>query len=109
MIAKTQEFNQDLYSSVTKIIVDAKDQVYRNSNTILLKMYWEIGQLIIEDEQNGELPAKYGKSILKNLASHLSLEFGKGFNERNLNNMRTFFIAFPIWNAVRTELSPMYF
>jgi len=105
MIEKTPEFNQDLYSSIAKIIVDSKDQVYRNSNTILLKMYWEIGQLIIEDEQNGELRAKYGKSVLKNLANHLSVEFGKGFNERNLNNMRAFFIAFPIWNAVRTELS----
>lgn len=105
MIEKTPEFNQNLYSSIAKIIVDAKDQVYRNSNTILLKMYWEIGQLIIADEQNGELRAKYGKSVLKNLANHLSLEFGKGFNDRNLNNMRAFFIAFPIWNAVRTELS----
>jgi predicted nuclease of restriction endonuclease-like (RecB) superfamily len=105
MIEKTPEFNQDLYSSIAKIIVDAKNQVYRNSNTILLKMYWEIGQLIIEDEQNGELRAKYGKSVLKNLANHLSIEFGKGFNDRNLNNMRAFFIAFPIWNAVRTELS----
>jgi len=71
----------------------------------LLKMYWEIGKLIIEDEQNGEFRAKYGKSVLKNLAAQISLEFGKGFNERNLNNMRAFFMAFPIWNAVRTELS----
>lgn len=100
-----QEFNQDLYSSIAKIIADSRDQVYRSSNAILLKMYWEIGKLIIEDEQNGELRAKYGKSVLKNLANHLSLEFGKGFNDRNLNNMRAFFIAFPIWNAVRTELS----
>jgi len=35
----------------------------------------------------------------------LTLEFGKGFDERNLNNMRAFYSAFPIWNAVRTELS----
>lgn len=104
MIERSQ-FNQELYSSIAKIIIDAKTQVYRNSNTILLKMYWEIGKLIIQDEQGGELRAKYGKSVLKNLATQLSLEFGKGFNERNLNNMRAFLIAFPIWNAVRTELS----
>ncbi|WP_378106154.1 YhcG family protein [Chryseobacterium sp. sg2396] len=104
MIERSQ-FNQELYSSIAKIIIDAKTQVYRSSNTILLKMYWEIGKLIIEDEQNGELRAKYGKSVLKNLAAQISLEFGKGFNERNLNNMRAFFMAFPIWNAVRTELS----
>lgn len=35
----------------------------------------------------------------------LTLEFGKGFDERNLCNIRAFYIAFPIWNAVRTELS----
>ncbi|WP_294265285.1 PDDEXK nuclease domain-containing protein [uncultured Chryseobacterium sp.] len=104
MIERLQ-FNQELYSSIAKIIIDAKTQVYRSSNTILLKMYWEIGKLIIEDEQDGELRAKYGKLVLKHLAAKLSLEFGKGFNERNLNNMRAFFVAFPIWNAVRTELS----
>lgn len=42
MIEKTPEFNQELYSSIAKIIADVKEQVYRNSNTILLKMYWEI-------------------------------------------------------------------
>lgn len=68
-------------------------------------MYWEIGKLIVQDEQNGEKRAGYGKHILKNLANELSLEFGKGFNERNLNNMRAFFSSFPIWNAVRTELN----
>lgn len=33
------------------------------------------------------------------------MEFGKGFDERNLNNMRSFYVSFPIWNALRTELS----
>ena len=68
-------------------------------------MYWDIGRLIVEDEQHGEKRAEYGKAVLKNLAEQLTLEFGKGFEERNLNNMRAFYRAFPIWNAVRTELS----
>ena len=42
---------------------------------------------------------------MKHLSQALTLEFGKGFDERNLNNMRAFYRAFPIWNAVRTELS----
>lgn len=96
---------QALYHSIAKIIVDSKSNLYRTTNTILLNMYWEIGKLIVQDEQNGEKRAGYGKQILKNLANQLSLEFGKGFNERNLNNMRAFFSSFPIWNAVRTELS----
>ena len=96
---------QELYHSIAKIIVDSKSNLYRTTNTILLNMYWEIGKLIVQDEQNGEKRAGYGKQTLKNLANQLSLEFGKGFNERNLNNMRAFFSSFPIWNAVRTELS----
>ncbi|HCM35422.1 PDDEXK nuclease domain-containing protein [Chryseobacterium sp.] len=96
---------QELYHSIAKIIIDSKSNLYRTTNTILLNMYWEIGKLIVQDEQNGEKRAGYGKHILKNLANQLSLEFGKGFNERNLNNMRAFFSSFPIWNAVRTELS----
>lgn len=99
------EPKQELYHSIAKIIVDSKSNLYRATNTILLNMYWEIGKLIVQDEQNGEKRAGYGKHILKNLANQLSLEFGKGFNERNLNNMRAFFSSFPIWNAVRTELS----
>ena len=68
-------------------------------------MYWVIGRLIVEDEQEGKARASYGKEVLKNLSVQLTLQFGKGFDERNLNNISTFWLAFPIWNAVRTELS----
>lgn len=68
-------------------------------------MYWEIGQLIVEDEQKGASRAEYGKAVLKNLATQLTLEFGKGFDESNLRNMRNFYLAFEIWDAVRPELS----
>lgn len=94
MIENKPEFNQDLYSSIAKIIVNAKDQVYRNSNTILLKMYWEIGQLIIEDEQNGELRAKYGKSVLKNLANLLSVDLGRDLMKEILITCELFSLHF---------------
>lgn len=94
-----------LFSSVSEIILKAKKLAFRNNNSILLNAYWEIGKLIVEDEQSGSAKAAYGKFVLKNLAKQLSVEFGQGFDERNLNNMRAFYLAFPIWNAVRTELS----
>jgi len=65
----------------------------------------QVGCLIVEDEQQGENRASYGKQVLKQLANALTAEFGKGFNERNLRNMRQFYVVFPIRNAVRTELS----
>ena len=80
-------------------------KAYQNSNAILLQMYWQIGHLIVEDEQHGNSKAQYGKAVLKNLAQQLTIEFGKGFDESNLRNIRQFYLAFPIRDAVRHELS----
>jgi predicted nuclease of restriction endonuclease-like (RecB) superfamily len=99
------ELSHSLFSSIKDIIIQAKQVAYRNNNSILLHMYWQIGKLIVEDQQNGNEKAAYGKSVLKNLSKLLTTEFGKGFDERNLNNIRAFYFTFPIWNAVRTELS----
>ncbi len=99
------ENTNTLFQTVKEVVLKAKKLAYRSSNAIMLNMYWEVGQLIVEDEQNGKSKAIYGNATLKNLSKSLTLEFGTGFDERNLNNMRAFYIAFPIWNAVRTELS----
>lgn len=99
------ELQNHLFNTIAQVISNARQTVYRNVNSIMLRMYWEIGRLIVEDEQQGREKAQYGKASLKNLAGQLSLEFGKGFDERNLNNMRAYYRSFPIWNAVRTELS----
>ena len=97
--------NTALLQSIKDIILESRQRVYRMANAALLQTYWQIGKLIIEHEQQGNTKAEYGKAILKTLATQLTLEFGRGFDERNLNNMRAFFKAFPIWNALRTELS----
>jgi hypothetical protein len=106
-MSKTQKLTDPngLFNQITEVVSQAKRKAYQSSNTVLLQMYWRIGQLIVEDEQNGSAKAIYGKAVLKNLAQQLTFEFGKGFDERNLNNMRAFYNAFAIWNAVRTELS----
>nr|WP_315200646.1 PDDEXK nuclease domain-containing protein [uncultured Flavobacterium sp.] len=99
------ENRNNLFVSIVNIVVEARKTAYRSNNSILLKMYWEIGKIIIEQEQGGNLKAAYGKAVLKNLSNQLGQELGNGFDERNLNNMRAFYSAFPIWNALRTELS----
>jgi len=94
-----------LIGSVANVIRNARQRVFRMANSALLETYWQIGYLIVEDEQAGNAKAQYGKATLKKLSEALSMEFGKGFDERNLNNMRAFYSSFPIWNALRTELS----
>lgn len=94
-----------LFNSVKEIIVNAKQHAFRSSNSILLRMYWDIGNLIVNEEQQGRTKAKYGKAVLKNLSQQLMVEFGNGFDESNLRNMRKFYLAFPIRDALRPELS----
>jgi hypothetical protein len=100
------EISEDiLFQSVKQIIIQAREKVFRVANSTLLLTYWKIGQLIVEDEQQGKERAEYGKFVLKNLSKRLSLEFGKGFDESNLRNMRSFYNVFPICDALRHELS----
>jgi predicted nuclease of restriction endonuclease-like (RecB) superfamily len=100
------EISEDLlFQSAKQIISLAREKVFRVANSALLLTYWQIGQLIVEDEQKGKDRAEYGKFVLKNLSKKLSLEFGKGFDESNLRNMRTFYQAFPICDALRHELT----
>lgn len=96
---------QELYGSIRELIVAAREKTLRAVNVLLLQTYWEIGKLIVEEEQAGKERAGYGHGILRKVSLKLSAEFGNGFSERNLNNMRSFYQGFPIWYAVRTELS----
>ena len=66
--------------------------------------YWNIGKLIYE-ASGQQKRAEYGKELLKYLSKQLTEEFGKGFNERNLQLMRKFFITFANPNTLCTELS----
>lgn len=100
------EISEDsLFLSVKEIINQSRERVFRMANSTLLISYWQIGQLIVEDEQKGNERAEYGKFILKNLSKKLTLEFGKGFDYTNLSNMRKFYKTFPILDAVRQQLS----
>ncbi|SJN14285.1 hypothetical protein CZ787_14380 [Halomonas citrativorans] len=95
----------DLVSAITQQIEQARGQVRQAVNTAMVQSYWEIGRLIIEHEQQGNSRAEYGKQQLQQLSQQLTERLGKGFDVRNLRNMRQFYQNYPKRNAVRTELS----
>ncbi len=97
--------NIKLIDSVKELIIHSRQKLYQIANSALLETYWEIGKLIVEDEQSGNAKAQYGKATLKKLSEALTQEFGKGYDYTNLTNMRNFYVAFPILDAVRQELS----
>ena len=97
--------SDSLYRSVRKVIQEAQGVVSRVANWAMVESNWRIGFLIVEDEQKGKLKAEYGKAVLKDLASRLTAEYGSGYDESNLRYMRLFYLAFPIRDALRHELS----
>src|SRR5262245_39309159 len=74
-------------------------------NRAMVVAYWEVGRVIVEEEQQGKQRADYGAHLLEGLAQRLQGEFGKGFDRTNLHRMRAFYLAYPIRDAVRHELS----
>lgn len=68
-------------------------------------MYWHIGRIIVEDEQQGQDRAMYGKGLIKNLSSQLVAEYGENFSSRNLQLSRQFYLTYPIVNSVSSLLT----
>jgi predicted nuclease of restriction endonuclease-like (RecB) superfamily len=94
-----------LLDSLRQLIADSRQQVLRAVDVVQVQTYWHIGRHIVEFEQGGAQRAAYGQRLLQQLGQALSAEFGRGFEERNLRNMRAFYLIFPNWNALRSELS----
>lgn len=94
-----------LLAQLRGVIADARAQALRAVDTVQVRTCWQIGHYLVEFEQAGKARAAYGKSLIALLAERLGREFGPGFDARNLRFMRSFYLAFPNWNAVRSELS----
>lgn len=94
-----------LLSDIKQVIEQARGQVKQAVNASMVQAYWQIGCLIVEQEQQGNVRAEYGKAQLKQLSEQLTSEFGKGFDVTNLRNMRRFYLAFEKRDAVSLELS----
>ena len=94
-----------LLGSLRQLITESRQQVLRAVDVVQVQTYWHIGQHIVEFEQGGAQRAAYGRGLLVQLGQALSVEFGRGFDATNLRHMRGFYLAFPIRDAVRRELS----
>jgi predicted nuclease of restriction endonuclease-like (RecB) superfamily len=88
-----KSYNQ-LLNKVIELLDSARTNVVRSINQTMVLSYFEIGRLIVEEEQNGRERANYGKTILKILSEKLQHEFGKGFSVDNLENMRKFYLTY---------------
>ena len=83
----------------------ARNEVAREVNNILVQTYWEIGRIIVEDEQGHSERAEYGKELINDLSRQLTKEYGKGFSKSNLFNMRNLYLSYPIFQTLSGKLT----
>ena len=102
---ETHQVLDNLYANVSEILANARKRAYSAVNFAMVESYWLIGQQIVEHEQHGEARADYGKGLLKDLAARLTIDFGKGFDERELRKMRQFYQTFQKRDTLRPELT----
>jgi len=100
-----QGSQESLLANLRAVILEARRQAISAVDIVQVRTCWTVGRHIVEFEQAGQTRAAYGKGVLAQVSAQLTAEFGKGFDERNLRNMRAFYTAFPNWNALRSELS----
>ena len=99
-----EQAKEETYASIRAYVIKSQRKVYAAVNFAMVNAYWEIGEKIYY-ACGGNERAAYGNQLLEYISEKLTAEFGKGYNVRNLRNMRQFYLTFPIRNALRSELS----
>jgi hypothetical protein len=104
---KKKEVSSSIYSNlldrIAKILAEARTKVVREINKAQVLAYWEVGREIVEFEQKGKVRAEYGEELIVRLAKDMTERFGRGFSERNLRNIRAFYLNFPIRQTLSAE------
>ncbi|KAF5037121.1 putative nuclease YhcG [anaerobic digester metagenome] len=89
---KITEFeNNGILGKVIGLLNKARTEIVSNVNKTMVYTYYEIGRIIVEEEQKGKGRAEYGLQLVEELSQKLSKEFGKGFSSTNIKQMRSFY------------------
>jgi predicted nuclease of restriction endonuclease-like (RecB) superfamily len=105
MVKPESTISFDFLRDVREIIGQARSQAVRSVEFQRVQMYWNLGERIFVEEQQGKDRADYGTFLIENLAKEIEPEFGSGFSYRQLNWCRQFYRTYPIMNALRSQLN----
>lgn len=99
------KIRKDLVVQIQQIIAKAQERAIRSVDFERVLMYWQIGEVIFEEEQGGKERAEYGTFLIKSISKELQPQFGSGFSVRQLEMCRQFYTVFPNTNALRSQLN----
>jgi predicted GNAT family N-acyltransferase len=88
------QYVEQLYRSIQEVIETSRAAAYRAANASMVQAYWNIGRLIVEQEQKGDQRAGYGQQLIESVSMQLQAQYGKGFTPTNLKYMRQFYRLF---------------
>lgn len=54
-----------MIEEIKDVIISSRNKIASEVNNTMLQAYWNVGKIIVENEQNGNIKAEYGKQILK--------------------------------------------
>lgn len=100
-----EESNAKMIEDIKEIIINSRNKIAYEVNNTMVLAYWNVGRIIIENEQNGNIKAEYGKQLMKELSKELRKILGSGFSVSNLFNMRRFYLKYPKFQTVSGKLS----
>lgn len=92
----------NLISKIEELLKRARQKVIANVNQTMVLTYFEIGRIIVEEEQNGKQRADYGKQLIAEISERLTQDFGKGFSETNIKQMRQFYSVYQNYEKSQT-------
>ena len=94
-----------LVEAISSTFREGQTKTIQAINAGLVTTYWQIGQHIVEFEQQGQVNAEYGQKLLANLSQDLKLKHGKGFSVSNLQRFRQFYLLNPNYATLSHNLS----
>lgn len=99
------ELNKTVIQQIQSVISNAQTKAIRAVDNERVLMYWQIGKVIFEEEQEGKDRADYGKFLIKSISDEFQPQFGSGFTIRQLEMNRQFYRTFPNTNALRSQFN----
>lgn len=90
----TSSIDHAFLEGVSDILTKAQQTAKTAVNLSMVYAYFEIGRMIVEEEQHGNNRAAYGKQLLKELSEYLTGKHGKGYSAENLKLMRRFYVVY---------------
>ena len=81
--AEPTELCGEFYDSVARVLRDARAKAHRAIDAVMVEAYWNVGRMIVKEEQQGIQRAEYGAFLIRNLSVRLTRNLGGGYSDHS--------------------------